>query len=94
MPASLPLPRPRLLQLVYVLAIIGWVGGLMGMFFFALKMAGLFRVSAEVEAEVGAELNRMFQLPTALAHLLLAVRDCAGLRHQPLWRFCVPRPDP
>jgi Amt family ammonium transporter len=37
-------------QIVYMLAILAWVGGLMGIFFTALKFAGVLRVSPEVEA--------------------------------------------
>lgn len=38
-------------QLVYVLALIAWVGGLMGAFFALLKVAGIFRVNPALEDE-------------------------------------------
>ncbi|KAL4448315.1 hypothetical protein ABPG75_005534 [Micractinium tetrahymenae] len=38
-------------QLVYVLAIFGWVGAIMGLCFAALKFAGIFRVNPALEEE-------------------------------------------
>ena len=43
-----------LLQLLYTVVIYAWVGGLLGITFYAMKFAGFLRVSPEVEAEVGA----------------------------------------
>lgn len=45
--------RPPLPQLVYVLAIFGWVSAIMGLCFAALKFAGIFRVNPVLEEEVG-----------------------------------------
>lgn len=44
-------PSP-LLQLVYMLSIVGWVGAIMGLCFLALKFAGIFRVDPALEEEV------------------------------------------
>lgn len=38
-------------QLLYIVVIYAWVGGLLGIAFFAMKFAGFLRVSSEVEAE-------------------------------------------
>ncbi len=42
----------QLLQLVYMLSIVGWVGAIMGLCFLALKFAGIFRVDPALEEEV------------------------------------------
>lgn len=37
-------------QIVYMLSVVAWVGGMMGIFFAILKFAGILRVTPEVEA--------------------------------------------
>ncbi len=43
------------MQIVYIIVIYAWVGGLIGILFLAMKAAGFLRVPPELEAEGAGE---------------------------------------